>query len=488
MIAASLTRASWMSPPLPLPAIGPPFDLTSWHVPAEAVNIWLWLSALLGGLGVTAGLIAVRRGARPSARLLLITAGLAVAVLTVLPPAGSTDLLDYAAFGRMLVLGHSPYVMTPRQLIASHDAISRSVPIVWEHLNSPYGPAASVQEYVAALLGGTSAARIAFWLKLCDAVAFGVVAIVVDRLLRHDQAARLRAHLLWTVNPLLIWQLIAAGHLDVLAAAAGLLGLLLAGGWPLQQPTQIRLWRAVGGGALIGLAVDIKISFVLYGLGLAWALCRLGPRRKLPALAASTLGLAAVVLPGYAWFGTPAIAAFLRRDNALSGDNFYYLLSYSDHHSFLIRHVAVIATVLVACIAILAMRRLPGRQSAQTALFAALVLSTAWLFVWQYQLASYDAMIICLLVLYPATSLDWLVIARLTATTFALMPGNPYVEYDHLQARIGYYAVLVAAPVVLLAAVVGLVVLCLAGGLRARRADHSTTTASTASAANPVST
>ena len=44
---------------------------------------------------------------------------------------------------------------------------------------------------------------------------------------RADRASRVRAHLLWTVNPLMIWSLIAAGHLDVLAAAVGVAGLLI---------------------------------------------------------------------------------------------------------------------------------------------------------------------------------------------------------------------------------------------------------------------
>jgi hypothetical protein len=499
MIAASLTRGNWMNPPLPMPTTGPPFELTSWHVSAQTVTTWLWLATLVGGAGVAAGLAAVRRGARPPVWLLLTTAALVVAALTVLPPAGSTDLLDYAAFGRMQVLGHSPYVMTPRQLIATHDAISRSVPIIWERLHSPYGPAASFQQFLAAVLGGTSAARITFWLKLCDAVAFGLVAVVADRLLRHDQQARLRAHLLWTANPLLIWQLVAAGHLDVLAAAAGLLGLLVAGGWPGGQPVRARLGRAAAGGLLVGLAVDVKISYILFGLGLAWALYksasrnsgrgrRSAGRRSLAPAGVAALGIAAAVLPGYAWFGLPAIAAVLKRNNNVSGDNFYYLFSYSHHHAFLIRHVAVIAAVLVVALAILAMRWLPGRQLANPAIFAALVLSTAWLFVWQYQLPSYDAMIVCLLIVYPATGLDWLVVGRLTAATFALMPGNPYAEHDHLQARIGYYAVVLGAPVVLLAAAFGLVALCVAESLRARRADRSATTTSTASPASPLST
>ena len=94
IVAVSLARASWMGPPLPMPRVGPPVEVTGWHLPLDGVAIALWLCAIAASLGVTAGLIAVRRGARPPIRLLVITAAVVVAVLTVLPPVGSTDSLD----------------------------------------------------------------------------------------------------------------------------------------------------------------------------------------------------------------------------------------------------------------------------------------------------------------------------------------------------------------------------------------------------------
>ena len=108
MVAASLVRGAWMRPPLALPAAGPPWELPVRHMSADLITYGLWLAALLGTGGVAAGLLAIRRGARLSARLLLIAGLITVAVLTVLPPAGSTDALDYATYGRLLDLGHSP--------------------------------------------------------------------------------------------------------------------------------------------------------------------------------------------------------------------------------------------------------------------------------------------------------------------------------------------------------------------------------------------
>ncbi len=464
-VATSLGRATWTGPAIPMPRTGPPFELSSWHLTLASVTIALWLSALAGGLGLAAAMVAVRRGARPPLYLLLVAAAVVVAVLIVLPPVGSTDSLDYMAFGRMVVLGHSPYVMVPWDLRHLHDAVGRSIPWEWGRNPSTYGPAATVEQYIAARLGGTSVARIVFWLKLGNAVAFGVVALTVDRLLRSDPAARLRAHFLWTINPLLIWQLIAAAHLDVLAAAAGLLGLLVATGWPaMPAPGTERLGRVLAGGALAGIAADIKIDFVLFGLGLAWAF-----RRSPAACAVAAVGMLGVLLPSYAWFGPPAIKAVTRRGNRVTADNFYQLVG--GPHSFVMAHVGVIAAVIGAGVAIIVLSRLPIRPAAQPAIFAALGLSTAWLFTFQYQLPSYETMIICLLILTPASWLDWFVVARLTAASVALMPGGTLPPPTQLLARVSLDILTLAAPIVLLAAVVGLVALCLTG--RTEKAGRS---------------
>jgi hypothetical protein len=463
-VAASLGRAAWAGPAIPMPATGPPFELSHWHLTLASATTALWLSALAGGLGLAAALIAVRRGARPPVYLLLIAATVVVAVLTVLPPAGSTDAMDYMAFGRMVVLGHSPYVMVPYDLRHIHDAVGGSIPWEWGRDPSSYGPAATIEQYVAALLGGTSAARIVFWLKVANAIAFGIVAFAADRLLRADPAGRLRAHLLWTINPLLIWQVIAAAHLDVLAAAAGLLGLVIAAGWPaMPAPGTERLGRVLAGGVLVGLAADVKITFVLFGLGLAWAF-----RRSPAACAVAAVGMLGILLPSYAWFGPPAVRAVTSRGNKTTADAFYQLLG---RHSFVMENAGVIAAVIGVGVAIIVLSRLPIRPAVQPAIFAALSLSTAWLFTFQYQLPSYEAMIICLLILAPACWLDWLVVARLTAATIAVMPGGSRPPPTHLLARLSVDMLTIATPIVLLASLVGLVVLCLAG--RARTAGPS---------------
>jgi len=450
MLATSAVRDSWMYPPITLPSVGPPWDITGLHMSTGVATVALWIALVVGGFGVVAGLGAVQRGARPSIKLILIAAAVTVVLLTVFPPAGSTDVFDYAAYGRLVVLGHNPYVDTPRLLRTSHDAIAHSVPAIWQKFVSVYGPLGTLEQFFAAKLGGTSAARITFWLKLWDSIAFGVVAFVADRLLRSNPAQRLRAHLLWTINPLLLWDLIAAGHIDLLAGAFGLLGVLVLG----QHSETVRppLLRVLAAGVLIGAAADIKINFALFGLALAWVL-----RRSLTGLLTAAAGAIVVIAPGYAWFGIPAVRALSARRNGTSADSFYNQIL----GSHLRPHLAEIAAVLVIAMAVLAYKRMPLGDTTRPIIRVALVLSVAWLFFWPYQFPWYDTMIIVLLMFYPATRIDWLVIARVTAGSLPNTPGNPFTAPGHAILLLHHWSIVVVAPLVLLGAAIGLVVLCL---------------------------
>ena len=466
MIAASAARNSWSSVHTAVPAAGPPWQL-SLKVSVSTAIPALWAAALVGAGGVIAGLAAVRRGARLPVRALLAVGLVATAALTVLPPAGSTDSLDYAAYGRMAVLRRSPYVMTPDQLRRTGDPVGRAAPAAWGKDVSLYGPLATAEELGAAELGGTSAARIVFWLKLWNALAFGAVALALDRLLRCDPSRRARAHLLWTVNPLLLWALIAGAHVDGLAAAAGFLGLIVVGGAGLTRsagpagsagpvpPARLSRpappgWRqALASGLLIGAAADIKITFAIFGLGVAWA-CR----RSILSLAAAAAGAVAVLVPSYLWYGYPAVTALSARSDYATADSYYRWLAWPGPHplSNLLLPVAAFAAL-----AALLLWRLPGAVPALPAIQPALALGLAWLFVASYQLPWYDAMILPLLAIYPASRLDWLVLARLAAGTVALMPGNPLLPTVRPMRSVASANLELIVPLVLLGALIALV-------------------------------
>jgi hypothetical protein len=452
MIGAALVRQDWMTPPIAIPASGPPFELHV-HVSGLLASIALWVAALLALGGVAAGLLAARRGARGPIGLILVAAAVTVLVLAVLPPVGSTDALDYAAYGRLVLLGDNPYVVTPLFLRLTDPSFGASIPAHWQHQVSLYGPAATLEQYLAAKLGGNSMARVVFWLKIWNALAFGVVAVALDRALRFRPSARLRAHLLWTINPLLLWDLVAAGHVDAAAAAASILGLIVLGRQPAGNGLQPRIWRAVAAGALIGLAADVKIDYLLFGAALAWAL-----RRSVPALIAAAAGALAVLVPTYAWLGTPAILGLFARTDQTTQDSFYRSVDLTGS-----KYLVVIAALLFIGMAALLLLRLPSGDPRHPALRPAIALSLAWLVVWPYELPWYDTMIICVLVLAPASRLDWLVLVRLCAGTIANMPGN--VGGVPVRSLSGFDTFLVhgIAPSILLLAALALVLLAVSG-------------------------
>jgi hypothetical protein len=453
MIAAAAVRNSWEHPRIPIPAAGPPWEL-SLHVSLSVVSWAMWAAAIVAGGSVAAGLAALNRGARLPVRLLLGVGLTAAAVFTVLPPAGSTDALDYAAYGRIVELGHNPYVMTPGQLRRSGDPITQYVPSNWIKHVTVYGPLGTAEQWAAASLGGTSVSRVVFWLKLWDTIAFGGLALVLDRMMRSDPARRARAHLWWTANPLLLWVLVAAGHIDLLAAAAGFLGLVvLRKRAPADEPGAL---RGLAAGLLVGMAADIKISYLLFGLGVAWA-----ARRSLGAWLAAAAGVALVLVPSYLGFGFPAVHALIARGAMESVDSFYQLFVGS--HGHYVPGQSLLALLVFAAVAALMLWRFPDGAPALPAVWPALAVSTAWVFVWYYQLPWYDAMLVCLLAVYPASRLDWLVLTRMTAATFALMPGNAGLPHQHLLKAITNDSLFYWAPAVLLAAAVALVWVALSG-------------------------
>ena len=451
---------------------GPPW-WHALHLTATFVTVSLWGAMALGCAGVIAGLVAIARGARPPVRPVIAASFLAVAVLTVLPPAGSTDAISYAASGRAAVIGHSAYVMTPLQLERAGDPVGRQIPFgeipsSWANAVSVYGPAATAAEWGAAELGGTSLARITFWLKLEEAVAFGAVILALDRLLRSDPEMRLRAHLLWSVNPLLLWEIVASGHIDGLAVVFGLVGITaLRARTPLgesrTQP-EIRIGGAVLAGLLIGVAADIKVEYVLFALAVAWA-CR----RSLRALTAAAAGFAVAVVPAYLAAGTAAIKVLLTRSTGITWDTMYQLfwrpvLGYTQFSvSSYPPHLELIAYLLFAAVALLALLRLPDRVPGLPAVTPALALSLAWLFVTAFQRPWYDVMAISLLALYSASRLDWVVLIRLLAgaTVYAQAvqsPAEPHWLYD-----LGQFNGTWLTPGVRLLAAVAFVWLCVSG-------------------------
>ena len=468
MVVAGINGPSVTVPPLTHPAAGPPW----WHplhLRPSVVLLSLWAAAVLAVAGVAAGLVAVSRGARPPVRPLLAGVFGVIAIFTVLPPAGSTDAVSYGIDGAMVVAGHSPYVMTPNEFLATGAQIARNSPRTWQNSLSDYGPLATASEWAAADLGGSSMARITFWLKLWTALAFGAVVLLLDWLLRPDPAMRWRAHLLWSANPLLLWEIVASGHIDGIAVAFGLAGIVvLRVSRPGADPGP---GRALASGLLIGAAIAVKAPFALFAVGAAWAL-----RRHLAAALALAVGCLLALAPSYLVAGRPAVTVLFNRGNQVTWDNLYQVfwrpLGYTTYQPAHLVAAAAAATVIVGVITCL---RLPPRVPLLPAVTPSLALSLAWIFMWPFQRPWYDVMIIALLALYPASRLDWVVLIRLgfAAVTYMDAVGLPHGWLLSLQMFEGDWITSTAR----LLTVAALLWLCLSGrwGWRSRPAESALT-------------
>jgi hypothetical protein len=330
---------------------------------------------------------------------------IAVIMLMVVPPVDNGDPTIYAAFGRMVVLGHNPYVMTPDQFRSSGDPVGQVVSRDYWPYPSRYGPLATATEAAASELAGDSAARTIFWLKVWNGLGYLALVLALDRIARSDPARRIRVHLLWSLNPLMLFSLMANGHNDVLAAATSASALLAL--------RRVNSLRGLLAGLLLGLATAVKAQYALFGAGLAWAL-----RRHPAALAAAALTAAAVLVPSYLLVGPAAISDTLGLTNvAPTGPwrDAAHVLGWTHEYG----RINTLALIGAAMLAAVLLWRMPAGARDLPAIRVTLALALGLLICSSLQAASYDAMLFPLLAVMPATRLDWIVVSRATVMTAA---------------------------------------------------------------------
>ncbi len=452
--AVAVCGPSVMEPVLPGRAAQPPWAFDLHLSPYLAVGLTAFgLAAGTAGLAWT--LRAIRGGWLVPARTVLLAGLAAATVLTLLPPFGSSDPLSYAAYGRMVVTGHNPYLTTPAQLAALGDPVARAVQD-WFTQPSVYGPLASGIQALAALIGGTSARLTVFVLGLANLAAFAVTALLLYRMTSGRADRQLRAALLWAANPLLLQVLVAGAHVDVqqivwcVAAVAVLYG-------PWNRPGRTggpTPARALLAGMLVGLGFAVKVTAALIGLAfvIAFWLERGDPapappwgslwgmwRRLASLLGPLAIGFALTAGAAVAIGGSAMLKTASRASDMVSiGSPWRAIRAALQHvagYGTATDTVKSGAVVLAVALAVLLMRRLPGMLAAQEAGDGTVMRATAaaavplalvlgWLFAWPYVLPWYDALGWALLALIPATGLDWLMLARTAALGFGYLPAR----------------------------------------------------------------
>ncbi|MFI6297682.1 polyprenol phosphomannose-dependent alpha 1,6 mannosyltransferase MptB [Nonomuraea sp. NPDC050790] len=357
---------------------------------------------VLGGLGLLGGLA---YGSRLPARLLVVLGCTAAAVLAFLPPSGSADHLNYAAYGRMVALGVDPYTHGAADLPG--DPIAAAVEEPWREEASVYGPVATAVQALAGWVGGGSLWLTVLVLALVNAAAFIVTGLLLDRFTRDDPGRRLRAALLWTANPLLLYQLVAGMHVDTLAIACVVAALLARA-------------RPAGSGLLMGLGVAVKLNAGIVALGPAWEL------RRRPLRLALMAGVAlAVVVAGYALAGLAALEPVTRTSKAISHASYWkpfqaMLQAVVGEGSAYRGEIQVASLLVLGLLAWALFRALPGRDAPAVAA----VLSVAYVFATPYILPWYDGLAFAMVAMAGASLADRLLAGHLVILSLAYLPAR----------------------------------------------------------------
>lgn len=397
---------------------GPPFALTAGPDPHLVIGMSA-AAIVVGGAGLGLTLAASARGWSVRPRTLLIAGFVMTAALALVPPFGSADQLNYAAYGRMVVLGHNPY--TTGAVDLPGDPITDAVEAPWREEISVYGPLATAEQALASWLGGDSMRTTIFVLAVLNAAAFALAGWLLYRYAR-DRAGRLRAVLLWTANPLMLYQLVAGMHVDTIGIALSVAALVA-----LRRTVDAGGWRAGVPGALLGLAVAVKATVGLALAGLLWV--RRARRRTVAWLAGGFVVVAGVA---YASGGPHVLDQTRSAARMVSLAVPWHLLA--PHLDAALGHatsrqiISVATIALTIGLAVLLLRALPALpedpDGSATAFRISAALNLAWLFASSYVLPWYDGVAWALLAPLPRSRFDGVLLARTVVVSLAYLPAR----------------------------------------------------------------
>ena len=206
------------------------------HAVDDRVVGWWYVPGAMTGRGSSLALVYVGMAALscawlglgralPSRRGLLIVAAAWALPLALAPPLFSRDVYSYLAQGTILRLGHNPYHTAPAALAGlGHPHMLAAVSEFWRHTTAPYGPLfLGLVALITAVVGSHLVAGVLL-IRALGLIGAVLLAIYVPRLARSLGTDPRRALWLGLLSPLVMLELIAGGHNDLLMA-----GLLAAG-------------------------------------------------------------------------------------------------------------------------------------------------------------------------------------------------------------------------------------------------------------------
>ena len=466
VVLVAALGSSAVEPRLPGSGSLPPWTLLGAR-PDPVGAVVLLVSALVGG-GVSLA-FAVRATAhdwqpRPSR---LFAAGLlAVVALTLVPATGSADPESYAAYGRMVALGHDPYTTTPLDMVTIGDPIAAAVEDPWKDTASVYGPLATAEQRFASSIGGRSVRTTVVVLVLVNDAAFVLTGLLLMWAAGTD-AGRRRAALLWMLNPLLLFELVSGAHIDAQVAFFAVAGIVVV--------SRSRL----AAGVLLGCAAAVKLPALALVAGVLWA-----RRHSWREVGAVLVGVALALGVGYSTVSSHALGRTLQAGQLASWATPWRagisLLDATVGRPGSRTVMSFVAAAVAVAVAVVLVRhqRIPRdaaqdhRTATRSAATAGFLGYFAYLLAAPYALPWYDAPAWAMLVLMAPSAYDLLLAARTTALAAA------YVTHDEPHLRpAAHHAVValrnVVSPVVLTAVLVATILLAGRPGLANRPAAPS---------------
>ncbi len=431
---AMLLLVAVAGPSAAKPGLGPrgwaPGDLPI-SLSSAVVTAVLWTAYLLGALAVALGLWCGSGSDHrrpwpwprswPRSWLWPLALG-AIALVTA--PIGSADHTNYAAYGRIAAQGGDPYLVAPTTWAGGTDPVTSAVEPPWTMTPSVYGPFGTALQTLSSLVGQDNLRQTVWVWQLLIVAAWLFVRFLLRRA-AVDDLGRARVDLLWTANPLVFGVAVLGAHVDLIATALALAALFLAARRP---------WIA---GLVLGAAVSTKITYGIVGLAILWSwrfLARKPLVRNVIALALSSL---AVFVSLHLWAGPHVFEQLLKAGKGVSLAtawrpvvNLLSAFMPLDAARTVVSAASVVAVVVLAWVLSRLVRLRPTTrqtsttrqtQSAMTAMF---VLATAYALGAPYALPWYDLLTWATLPLLLATTLDGILLARLTVMALAYVPGR----------------------------------------------------------------
>jgi hypothetical protein len=216
------------------------------------------------------------------------------------PPLFSRDVYSYLALGTLAHLGVNPYHHAPSVLgVLGHPHVLDAVSPFWRGTTAPYGPLfLGLSGLIVSVTGASLIAGVVL-IRVLELIGLGLVAAFLPRLARALGSDPARAIWLALLSPLVLLQLVSAGHNDALmvglliagvtvalegrpalgialclAAAtiklpAAIGAVFIAAAWARSIPMPAERLRFLGQAGLVGLAT-LGVLSLLSGLGTSW--------------------------------------------------------------------------------------------------------------------------------------------------------------------------------------------------------------------------